>query len=119
MIYRYSNVVPHQFEGTVIAHLKHIVWVGGSYRQDAGLIGLAGAKVKEKIGIGFAYELGNSKISSELGPTFEINIGYHLGTKKDHAEHVSSFIKSHRHSAEGTSKTSRIRATTADSCPSE
>lgn len=100
LIYRYSGVIPHQYEGTLIAHLYHIVWVGASYRQDAGIIGLAGAKVKEKIGIGFAYELGNSNISSDLGPTLELNIGYHLGTKKDHAEHVSSFIKSHRLSAE-------------------
>lgn len=100
VIYRYSNVVPHQYEATVIAHLKHIVWVGGSFRQDQGFIALAGAKVKEKIGIGFAYELGKPNISTELGPTFELNIGYHLGTKKDHAEHVSSFIKSHRLSAE-------------------
>lgn len=100
IIYRYSNVVPHQFEGVFIAHLYHIVWVGASYRQDAGIIGLAGAKVKEKFAVGFAYELGNSNISGELGPTLEVNLGYHLGTKKDHAEHVSSFIKSHRLSAE-------------------
>lgn len=100
LIYRYSNVVPHQYEATVIAHLKHIVWVGGSWRQDQGIIGLAGAKVKEKIGVGFAYELGKPGLSKELGPTFELNIGYHLGTKKEHAEHVSSFIKSHRLSAE-------------------
>ncbi|MEP0985301.1 PorP/SprF family type IX secretion system membrane protein [Ekhidna sp.] len=100
IIYRYSNVIPHQFEGVMIAHLYHIVWVGASYRQDAGIIGLAGAKIKEKFAVGFAYELGNSNISSELGPTLEVNLGYHLGTKKDHAEHVSSFIKSHRLSAE-------------------
>lgn len=108
LIYRYSNVVPHQYEGTLIAHIKHIIWLGGSYRQDEGIIGLFGAKVKEKIGIGFAYELGNPNISSELGPTFEINIGYHLGTKKDHAEHVSSFIKSHRHSAEERAKQAEL-----------
>lgn len=100
IIYRYSNVIPHQFEGVLIAHLYHIVWVGGAYRQDAGIIGLAGAKIKEKFAVGFAYELGNSSISSDLGPTLELNLGYHLGTKKDHAEHVSSFIKSHRLSAE-------------------
>lgn len=108
IIYRYSAVIPHQFEGTLIAHLKHLVWVGASYRQDAGIIGLVGAKVKEKIGVGFAYELGNSKISSELGPTLEVNIGYHLGTKKDHAEHVSSFIKSHRLSAEQRAKEAEL-----------
>jgi len=100
LIYRYSSVIPHQYEAVMIAHLYHVVWVGGSYRQDAGIIGLAGAKVAEKFAIGFAYEIGNSNISSELGPTFEVNVGYHLGTKKDHAEHVSSFIKSHRLSAE-------------------
>lgn len=100
IIYRYSNVIPDQYEATLIAHLYHIVWVGASYRQDAGIVGLAGAKVKEKIGIGFAYELGNANIASQLGPTLELNIGYHLGTKKDHAEHVSSFIKSHRLDAE-------------------
>ncbi len=100
IIYRYSNVIPHQIEGVMIAHLYHIVWVGAAYRQDAGIIGLAGAKVKEKFAIGFAYELGNNNITSELGPTLEVNLGYHLGTKKDHAEHVSSFIKSHRLSAE-------------------
>ena len=100
LIYRYSNVIPHQIEGVLIAHLYHIVWVGGGYRQDSGIIGLAGAKVKEKFAVGFAYELGNSNISSELGPTLEVNLGYHLGTKKEHAEHVSSFIKSHRLSAE-------------------
>lgn len=100
LIYRYSSVIPHQFEGVMIAHLYHIVWVGASYRQDAGIIGLAGAKVKEKFAIGFAYELGNSNISGDLGPTLEVNLGYHLGTKKEHAEHVSSFIKSHRLSAE-------------------
>lgn len=100
LIYRYSNVVPHQYEAVLIAHLYHIVWVGASYRQDEGIIGLAGAKIKEKFAVGFSYEIGNPNISSELGPTFEMNLGYHLGTKKDHAEHVSSFIKSHRLSAE-------------------
>jgi len=100
LIYRYSNVIPDQYEAVLIAHLYHIVWVGASYRQDANIIGLAGAKIKEKIGIGFSYELGNSSLSSQLGPTLEVTVGYHLGTKKDHAEHVSSFIKSHRLSAE-------------------
>jgi type IX secretion system PorP/SprF family membrane protein len=108
IIYRYSGVSPSQYEGTLIAHIKHIVWVGASYRQDAGIVGLFGAKVKEKIGIGFAYEIGNPNISTELGPTLEVNIGYHLGTKKDHAEHVSSFIKSHRLSAEERAKEAEL-----------
>ena len=100
LLYRYNQNLPNQFEAAVITHLKHIVWVGASYRQDAGIIALFGTKIKEKIGVGFAYDIGNSNFNDILGPTFEIHIGYHLGTKKDHAEHVSSFIKSHRKSLE-------------------
>jgi len=104
ILYRFSNVLPSQIEVNVITHIKHLVWVGAGYRQDAGITALAGAKIKEKIGVGVAYELSNPNISSLLGPSFEINIGYHLGTKKDHAQHVSSFIKSHRLSAEERAK---------------
>lgn len=108
LIYRYSTVIPHQYEAVFIAHLYHIVWVGASYRQDSNIIGLAGAKIKEKIGLGFSYELGNANIASQLGPTLEVTLGYHLGTKKDHAEHVSSFIKSHRLSAEQRAKNAEL-----------
>lgn len=107
-IYRYSSVIPHQYEAVFIAHLYHIVWVGASYRQNANIIALAGTKVKEKIGIGFSYELGNASVASQLGPTLEVTLGYHLGTKKEHAEHVSSFIKSHRLSAEQRAKKAEL-----------
>ena len=108
ILYRYSSVIPHQFEGVMIAHLYHLVWIGASYRQDAGIIGLAGVKIKEKFAVGFAYELGNANISSDLGPTLEVNLGYHFGIKKEHAEHVSSFIKSHRLTAEERAKKAEL-----------
>lgn len=100
VIYRFSTVNASQFEVATIVHIKHLIWVGGSFREDAGMSALIGFKIKEKIGIGYAYELGNSDISSLTGATHELHIGYHLGSKKEHAEHVSSFIKSHRKSAE-------------------
>lgn len=100
IIYRFSTVNASQYEIATIVHVKHLIWLGGSFRQDAGMTGLLGFKVKEKIGIGYAYELGNSDISSFTGATHELHIGYHLGTRKEHAEHVSSFIKSHRKSVE-------------------
>ncbi len=100
IIYRYNKVLPDQYEGTLIVHLAHIVWLGGTYRQDAGIIGLLGAKIKESLAIGVAYEVGNFNYTNQLGPSYEIHVGYHIGAKKDHAEHVSSFIKSHRLSAE-------------------
>ena len=100
IIYRYNKVLPDQYEGTLIVHLAHIIWLGGTYRQDAGIIGLLGAKIKESLAIGVAYEVGNFNYTNQLGPSYEVHVGYHIGAKKDHAEHVSSFIKSHRLTAE-------------------
>ncbi|MEL6559318.1 MAG: PorP/SprF family type IX secretion system membrane protein [Bacteroidota bacterium] len=114
LLYRYNQNLPNQFEAALITHLKHIVWVGASYRQDAGIIALFGTKIKEKIGVGFAYDIGNSNFNDILGPTFEIHIGYHLGTKKDHAEHVSSFIKSHRKSLEERQEEARKKQEALD-----
>ncbi|MEQ9201041.1 MAG: type IX secretion system membrane protein PorP/SprF [Cyclobacteriaceae bacterium] len=99
LIYRYNSVLPDQFEATVILHVFHVLWVGGSYRQNAGAVGLLGVKIKEKIGIGYSYETGNPNISGLLGPSHELHIGYHLGSRKKHVDHASSFIKSHRKTA--------------------
>lgn len=108
LIYRYNKFLPNQYEATLIFHLMHIVWVGGSYRQDAGFIGLAGVKLYEKIGIGYAYEYGTPTNASLLGATHEVHVGFHIGTRKEHAEHVSSFIKSHQKSAEQRAKDAEL-----------
>ncbi|MDW3191627.1 MAG: PorP/SprF family type IX secretion system membrane protein [Cytophagales bacterium] len=108
LIYRYSSEGPDQYEGTVIFHIKHVTWAGASFRQDNNLVGLIGIKLKESFAIGYSFELGNSSIASTLGPTHELHVGYHLGSKKEHAEHVSSFIKSHRLSAEERAKKAEL-----------
>lgn len=100
IIYRYSKNTADQLEAAAIIHIKHLVWTGASYRQNAGFIGLIGTKIKEAFGVGYAYELGKPSIANLTGSTHEIHIGYHIGSKKHHAEHVSSFIKSHRLTAE-------------------
>jgi type IX secretion system PorP/SprF family membrane protein len=108
LIYRYNKYLPNQYEATMILHVYHLIWVGASYRQDAGVVGLLGAKFKEKMGIGYSYEFGNASYANQLGTSHEIHIGYHLGSKKEHAEHVSSFIKSHRLSAEQRAKQAEL-----------
>lgn len=96
LIYRYSNLVPDQIEATVIFHIYHLVWAGATYRQNNTYAATFGAKIKEKFALGYAFELGNTAISGLTGPSHEVHLGMHLGTKKEHAAHVSSFIKSHR-----------------------
>lgn len=108
LLYRHNKYLKDQLEATVIFHVLHIVWVGGSYRQDAGFVGLLGAKFLEKIGVGYSYEYGNPSIASLSGATHEIHLGYHLGGRKSHAEHTSSFIKSHRHDAEERAKQAEL-----------
>ncbi len=108
LLYRYNKFLPDQVEATVIVHLLHIVWVGATYRQDAGLVGLIGAKFWERMGVGYSFEYGNPSNASLVGPSHEVHIGYHIGTKKEHAEHVSSFIKSHRTSAEERAKQAEL-----------
>ncbi|MFY0650645.1 MAG: PorP/SprF family type IX secretion system membrane protein [Cyclobacteriaceae bacterium] len=104
LLYRYSSITTSQYEAAVIAHLKHIVWVGASFRQGAGINALVGFKVKEKLGVGYAFELGNSNISSIIGTTHEIHLGYHLSEHKKHHGHHHSFIKSHKLTAEERAK---------------
>lgn len=108
LLYRHNKHLKNQLEATVIFHLLHIVWVGGTYRQDAGFVGLLGAKFLERIGIGYSYEYGSPSTATLMGPTHEIHIGYHLGVKKAHAEHSSSFIKSHRQSAAQRAKEAEL-----------
>ncbi len=110
ILYRYNTNLPNQYEIALITHLKHLIWLGGSYRQDAGFIGLFGAKIKESMAVGFAYDMGNVKYASQLGSTFEVHLGIHIGAKKHHAEHVSSFIKSHIKSKEALEREKQRKA---------
>ena len=96
VVYRYNNYGTSQLEGTILLHLYHVVWVGGTYREDMNFIGTAGVKVKGRFGLGYSYETGNLNIMNDLGPSHEIHLGIHLGKRKPHAKHTSSFINSKR-----------------------
>lgn len=106
VLYRYSSQNANQLEVANIIHVLHHIWFGASYRQagdsftEGNIVALFGIKVLEKLAIGYAFELGDSKVNNFTGNTHEIHIGFHLGSKKEHAEHVSSFIKRHRKTAE-------------------
>ena len=104
VIYRQSKYLPNQWEASTILHIYHLVWAGVTYRQDAGFVGLLGFKIKESLGVGYSYGVGNASFSNQLGGSHEIHIGYHIGAKKKHHGHSSSFIKSHRLNAEQRAK---------------
>ncbi len=96
LVYRYNNYGTSQLEGTLLLHLFHVIWVSGTYREDMNIIGTAGVKLKGRFGLGYSYETGNLNIMNDLGPSHEIHLGIHLGKRKPHAKHTSSFINSKR-----------------------
>ena len=96
VVYRYNNFGTSQLEGTLLLHLFHVIWVSGTYREDMNIVGTAGVKLKGKFGLGYSYETGNLNIMNDLGPSHEIHLGIHLGKRKPHAKHTSSFINSKR-----------------------
>lgn len=99
ILYRYSNLLPSQFEVATIVHLMHVAWVGGTYRQYAGFVALMGAKVKHKFAVGVAFELGNSDYNSLTGSSFEINVGMHMGGQNEkklgHVDHHKTWFSTH------------------------
>ena len=93
ILYRYSSVLPDQFEVATVIHILHLAWVGATYRQYAGMVGLVGFKVKKKFAVGAAFELGNQDINSLTGNSFEIHVGMHFG---GHREHRLGHVDHHR-----------------------
>ena len=94
VLYRYNSIGNSQLEFSLITHIAHIVWVGASYRQPSTIVALAGFKLFRTLAIGYAYDVTPSDLSSFAGPTHELHLGFHIGSRFDHVEHSHSFIKS-------------------------
>ncbi|MBX7126029.1 MAG: PorP/SprF family type IX secretion system membrane protein [Cyclobacteriaceae bacterium] len=74
--------LPSQYEMALLLHLQHTVWVGGSIRQNYGISGLAGIKIKNQLAVGFSYSLKNTGTNELNSPSYEIQIGYLGGAHK-------------------------------------
>ena len=82
LIYRINGNLPAQFEFAAVVHLQHTVWIGASYKQQFGISGLLGFKIKNQLAVGFSYSLQNSGQNQIPSPSYEIQLGYLLGNKK-------------------------------------
>lgn len=95
LVYRLNNGVPSQFEMAGLLHLNHTVWIGGSYRQDFGVSGLGGIKLKNSVAIGVSYSLKNAGMNELNSPSFEISLNYLFGSHKKGTP-VYSFVDTHK-----------------------
>lgn len=91
VLYRMNADLPPQFEFAGIMHLNHIIWLGGSYKQDFAISALGGIKLKNMLAIGASYSLQNSGINELNSPSFEISINYLFGKRKKDAP-LYSFV---------------------------
>lgn len=82
VLYRYSDIQPHQFEVAGIFHLKHILWFGGSYRQDYGVSGLIGLKFSNTMAIGYSYGIGTASLPGIGSATHEFDLSFRFGEKQ-------------------------------------
>lgn len=90
-IYRMNADLPPQFEFAGILHLNHVLWLGGSYKQDFGISALAGIKLKNALAIGASYSLQNSGVNELNSPSFEVSLNVLLGKRRKNAP-LYSFV---------------------------
>ena len=90
-VYRINTGLPSQFEFAGVVHLNHVVWVGGSYKQDFGISALGGIKLKNMLAIGASYSIQKNGINELNSPSFEISLNYLFGSHKKGAP-VYSFV---------------------------
>ncbi|MBX2970344.1 MAG: PorP/SprF family type IX secretion system membrane protein [Cyclobacteriaceae bacterium] len=89
VLYRINADLPSQFEVAGVVHLNHVLWVGGSYKQDFGISALGGVKINHTILIGGSYSLKNTGINELNSPSYEVQMSYLLGQRKPEKPHYS------------------------------
>jgi type IX secretion system PorP/SprF family membrane protein len=78
-VYRMSQNLPAQYEIAGIIHLSHVLWFGGSFKEDFGISALGGVKIKNALAIGASYGLKTSGDNELNSPTYEISLNILFG----------------------------------------
>lgn len=79
VVYRINNGLPSQYEIAGVLHINHLIWVGGSLKQEFGISGFGGAKINKSLAVGGSYTLKNTGGNELNYPSFEIQLSYLLG----------------------------------------
>ena len=95
VVYRHNENLPDQLEAAAVVHLNHIIWVGGSWKQEFGISALGGIKLNNKFAIGGSYTLKNTGVNELSFPTYEIHLsllgGPSKSNDKSNAKHTAPF----------------------------
>lgn len=75
---RYATGSVFQYDGTVVLDWKKMGWVGVTYHSNNAIAMSLGLRYKN-LGVGYAYDLGISKVKSYTGNTSEFLLSYTFG----------------------------------------
>ncbi len=81
LLYRYAAYQESQFEVATKFNLTQSFWVGGSFRQNYGIIASTGFQMK-KLSIGYSYELGSQPEAGFSQGSHEVFASLRLGEIK-------------------------------------
>lgn len=85
VIYRSLDNYQSQWEGMLLVTYKNFLWMGVSYREEYGITGLIGVRLKNRLRVGYAYEYPTGSIARATTGSHEIYLGAQLGTKNREA----------------------------------
>ena len=83
VLYRVTETLPNQWEALAVLHLRDLIWIGGSYRQEYGATALLGMNIKELFSVGYAYEFANTLVDGIPDGTHEVQLKINLGKPKE------------------------------------
>ncbi len=90
VVYRHNQNLPDQLEAAAVVHLNHVVWVGGSWKQEFGISALGGIKLNNKFAVGGSYTLKNMGDNELSFPTYEIHLSLLGGASKTKSKSKTS-----------------------------
>ncbi len=71
-----SDAKEMQLDINANLHIKDKFWIGASYRLEDAVVVMAGFTLFEKLRLGYAYDIGMSKLKDYHSGTHEVMVGY-------------------------------------------
>jgi cell division septation protein DedD len=68
-------------EGTAIAKWNDFIWAGLGYRQQFGIIALAGVEIADQFTIGYSFDYATGAISNYSSGSHEVLLSYRFGKR--------------------------------------
>jgi type IX secretion system PorP/SprF family membrane protein len=68
-------------EGTVIGKWKDLLWAGVGYRQQFGIIALAGVEIAEQFTVGYSFDYSTGEIRNYASGSHEVLLSYRFGKR--------------------------------------